>query len=169
MTYDPRQDDPRERREREDIMREATALVERAEFQIAGSSVVYIVGFRRNGALSLFCDEDPVFQFTSAHELRRGYWNGTLIKAEVGRLVRLIRQRSESESLLIRRELSVDESSEFLAKARETLDAIVSAHQQHATTVLQSHPEDLDVIDKFVRWTRELPNSIPVAASPNVR
>ena len=39
---------------REDLLREATALVERAEIRIPGESEPIVVGFRRDGSASFF-------------------------------------------------------------------------------------------------------------------
>ncbi|HEX3599001.1 MAG TPA: hypothetical protein VHU84_02590, partial [Lacipirellulaceae bacterium] len=75
----------REESQREDLIREATALVERIEISFDASvsndpdsPQQVIIGFRANGALSIFFGEDPVYQFNSAGDLRRAYWNGQL-------------------------------------------------------------------------------------------
>ena len=88
----------RDQSSREDLLREATALVERIELRIAGPMSVkhdrddhVVVGFRANGSASFFFGEDPVYQFNSAGQLRRAYCGGLLIKAAHGRLVSLQR------------------------------------------------------------------------------
>src|SRR5689334_1384312 len=70
----------REEHQREDLLREATALVERAEIRLPGCEAAIVVGFRRDGAPSFFFGDDFVVQFNPHHELRRGYWNGRLVK-----------------------------------------------------------------------------------------
>src|SRR5262245_23531542 len=94
---------------REDILREATALVERVELQVPNAPEHVVVGFRRNGAASVFFGADPVYQFNEAGELRRAYVGGELYKAERGGLVALCRERGEREVALVRRELANDE------------------------------------------------------------
>src|SRR5262245_10991650 len=93
----------REESDREDLLREATALVERIELIVdignAGQHVV--AGFRTNGAASIFFGADPVYQFNAAGELRRAYCDGVLIKGSRGRLVSLSRKRLANESLLL--------------------------------------------------------------------
>src|SRR5204863_2544475 len=76
----------REESSREDLLREATALVERIELIPNGSTSDgrIVAGFRRNGALSVFFGEDPVYQFNAAGELRRAYTDGKLLKADRG-------------------------------------------------------------------------------------
>src|SRR5215216_4505512 len=91
----------REGSSREDLLREATALVERIELlprttdrSMVASDLVgehIIAGFRRDGALSIFFGEDPVYQFNAAGALRRAYCDGKLLKAARGRLAALQR------------------------------------------------------------------------------
>jgi hypothetical protein len=71
----------RDETKREDLLAEATALVERIQI-VSQSAGTITAGFRANGALSLFFDEDPAYHFNSAGELRRAYCAGLLIKAD---------------------------------------------------------------------------------------
>jgi len=71
----------REEEPREDLLREATALVERVELQIEGFAETIVAGFRRDGAASFYFGQDFVFQFNTANQLRRGYVEGRLFKA----------------------------------------------------------------------------------------
>ena len=99
--------------EREDLLAEARALVDRAEYQVPGQDQVLVGGFRANGALSLFFGEDPALHWNSQGELRRAYAGGLLYKAEQGRLVALRRVRTETETELVRHELSDEEQRQF--------------------------------------------------------
>ena len=71
----------RNQSDREDLLREATALVERAELRISGWSEPVVVGFRRGGGASLFFGGKEVYQFNAGGELRRAFVAGRLIKA----------------------------------------------------------------------------------------
>src|SRR5215212_742956 len=116
----------RDESSREDLLREATALVERIElrpratdFSTAASKLIdqpIVAGFRRDGALSIFFGEDRVYQFNPAGELRRAYCNGKLLKATRGRLASLDRARTQHEVQLARHELSAIEEAEFLSQ-----------------------------------------------------
>src|SRR3954451_8705906 len=108
----------RDESNREDLLREATALVERIELipNGAADNRHIIAGFRRDGALSIFFGEDPVYQFNAAGELRRAYHDGKLLKATRGRLAALKRARTEHEIQLVRHELSGAEQAEFLSR-----------------------------------------------------
>ncbi len=99
--------------EREDMLVEARALVDRAEYQAPGYEQPLVAGFRANGALSLFFGEDPALHWNSQGELRRAYVGGLLYKAEHGRLVALQRERTVAETTLVRHELSDDEQRQF--------------------------------------------------------
>ncbi len=96
----------RDEEDREDLLREATALVERVELQIYGLLESVVAGFRRDSAASFFFGQDVVYQFNTACELRRGFFEGKLLKAERGRLIQLTRQRTAESVNLVRHELT---------------------------------------------------------------
>src|SRR5688572_26999220 len=62
--------------DREDLLREATALVERVELLVPGEGEPVVAGFRRDGSLSVFFGPEAVYQFNSAGELRRAFAGG---------------------------------------------------------------------------------------------
>src|SRR3954447_20411722 len=97
--------------DREDLLREATALVERIELTVGGFDLPVVCGFRRDGAASFYFGADPVYQFNAVGQLRRAFVAGRLIKAERGRLVALSRERTENEVALVRHELSAAEAT----------------------------------------------------------
>ena len=159
----------REEQDREDLLREATALVERAELEIDGFDAPIVVGFRRDGSVSIFFGVDPVFQFNSANQLRRGYFNGKLIKAELGRLVSLDRQRRDGQVQLLRHELSESESADFQVILARQLSHLQTALHGGSFSIVGMVPENGGVIDRFERWLDELPESIDVASTPRVK
>ena len=95
----------RQENPREDLLAEATALVERAELRIAGFAEPIVVGFRRNGAASIYFGQDAAYHFNTANELRRAFIGGTLYKADRGRLAALVRRRTAAEVELVRHDL----------------------------------------------------------------
>src|SRR5262245_54901015 len=109
----------RDESDREDLLREATALVERIELLIDSHDSVtnpIVAGFRANGAFSVFFGKDPVFQFNSAGELRRAYCGGLLFKASRGWLCSLKRVRHANEVVLQRHDLTDHEQAEFVTQ-----------------------------------------------------
>jgi hypothetical protein len=73
--------------DREDLMRDGTAMAYRGRLLIDGVEVV--IGFRSGGQASVYWGQDPVFQFNSLHQLRRLFLDGVRLAAENGRLVKL--------------------------------------------------------------------------------
>src|SRR5688572_18570527 len=63
----------RQEQDREDILREATALVERVELLIPEFPEPIVAGFRRDGSASFFFGADPVLQFNAQGKLRRAF------------------------------------------------------------------------------------------------
>lgn len=158
----------RHEQDREDLMREATALVRRVELKLPGHEATCVVGFRRGGEASIFVGAEPVFQFNRAGELRRGYWNGRLLKAERGQLVQLERRRTESEVQLVRHELAEAQCNEFLQLATGTLNAIRRALTSDELCVLRRFPPDFDVVSGITNWLDSLPQPLLTARTPNV-
>ena len=155
--------------DREDILREATALLERAELLIPGESEPVVIGFRLGGAASVFFGGDPVYQFNSQGELRRAYVAGLLYKAEQGRLVELRRERTGSETALLRRELSDAETNELLGAAETRLLAMAAHLRQDAASVDRHIPASADIVPRIVAWLDGLPCPMKVAHRANVQ
>lgn len=109
--------------DREDLLRDATAFVNRVQLQISWGerSEVVFAGFRTGGAASFYFDQDPVYHFNTTGQLRRAFVDDFLVKAEAGRLVRLHRQRSEHESAMVRDEMTVDEQQTFCQTVTQRL------------------------------------------------
>ncbi len=165
----------REESSREDLLHEATALVERIELaprwaeslQVgnhANSNVV--VGFRRDGALSIFFGEDPVYQFNAAGELRRAYCGGKLLKAVGGRLAALDRVRTQNETQLVRRDLTRDEQAAFETRMRDDLTRFARAIGADGFTIAGEVPAGAGVFGRVQEWLASH-NKWPIAARPN--
>lgn len=153
--------------DREDLLREATALVERVELQLPGYAEPIVIGFRRNGAASVYLGGDPVFQFNAAGELRRAFLDGQLIKAERGHLVWLERKRSADEVTLLRRQVSIAEQARFLELISQHLNTLQSCLAGGSYTVLREVPADANVSARGVHWLRSLPSPLRIAAAPS--
>ena len=81
----------RDEHDREDLLAEARALVERVSLQIAGLEQPVFIGFRRDDSASFYLGADRVYQFTSEGQLRRAFVGESPFKAEDGRSVELLR------------------------------------------------------------------------------
>lgn len=149
-------------------MREATALVERCELRtpaLPGFEVV--VGFRRNGALSIYFGADLVVQFDPQGRIRRAYWHGDLLKAESGQLVRLQKERTQTESLLLRHELEAGEQQSILSEIEAKLRLLGGDLSAGAHHLVGQVPADTDVVSRLRSALQQLPRPIEIADRPN--
>ncbi len=157
----------REESDREDLMREATALVERVELIVAGYAEPIVAGFRRNAALSMFFGAEPVYQFNPQGELRRAFRSGTLIKANDSKLFELHRQRTESEVLLVRREFDSFETKTFLQEMRGHLCALQSALDAGEIEISGKVPAETDVVKRLIPVLAKIVANPVIAQAPN--
>ncbi len=160
----------RNEQDREDILRDATALFERAELSVEGCDEPVVVGFRRGGAGSVYFGADPVYQFDSHRRLRRAYEGGRLIKAEAGALVELTRERTPREVQLVRRSFGEAETAQFLERARKRLAALHDAGIQGKWGVTGQVPPSGDVVQRIAAWLDSLVGApIEIAHTPHAR
>jgi hypothetical protein len=154
--------------DREDILREATALLERAELAVPGESEPVVMGFRRDGSASIFFGGDAVYQFNSAGELRRAYVGGLLYKAQHGRLAELTRQRSDDAVVLLSRELLPDECATFLQQVHDRLAGLTRALADNTAALQRQVPPEGNVSGRIRNWLVQMRPQLVVARSPRV-
>ena len=159
----------RETHEREDLLRDATALVPRIMLRLQrdDSPCEVFVGFRKEGAVSLYFDDDPVYHFNSAGELRRAFVDDRLVKAEQGRLVAMQPRRTEQSTDLVRHELSDEEREEFCKSASDRIAWFRAELVAERYELVGQVPEDGDALSRVAEWLENL-NGIRVAQSPRV-
>src|SRR5262245_59756620 len=131
--------------DREDLMREATALRQRIELQIPGEPEPVVAGFRDDGRLSLYFGPDPAYHFDAAGRLRRAYCDGHLYRSQGNTLARLVRERSAAETTLRRSDLRPDELGRFLDALHVCITNLAAAVQAGTTVVLRQEPVESDV------------------------
>lgn len=153
--------------DREDLLREATALVERAELQIPGEPEPVTVGFRAGGSLSIYFGGDPVVQFNAAGQLRRAFIDGLLYKAERGRLVALRRERTEQEVVLQRQEVGDHEQALLLDTIRQRLTRLRTAVEHHEFMLVGEVSSTTGVAARVAKWLAEITEPLRVASRPN--
>jgi len=159
----------REEVEREDLLRDATALVERVEIQTTGDSGALVIGFRENGCLSFYFGEESAYHFNSAGHLRRAYADRLLYKADRDRLVALEKKRTAGEVHMLRHDLDQVASEEFLAQLRSRLVDVRDALEQGDFERVAQVPSDASVVERVKNWLSQLPPTITVAHSPHAR
>ena len=154
--------------DREDIMREATALVERIELRLLNREETVIIGFRKDGAVSLFFGQQKVYHFNSQNELRRAFLAGELVKAEQRQLIALRRERTATEVQLLRRPLDERDKQFELEILCSLLAELRSAIPTASVEVVAQHPSDGSVLARVTDWIAQLPGTISIATRPNV-
>ena len=155
-------------RDREDLLAEATALVERVELELPGRPDHVLIGFRASGCGSLYLGPDEAYHFNTDGALRRAYRDGVLYKAERGRLVGLWRQRTSQEVQLIRRELDPAATAEFSARLSTRLEELQQALVEKPFRVMGQVPSDADVVGRATTWLGSLPPGA-IARTPHAR
>ncbi len=158
----------REEEVRENILREAVALVSRVELNIAGFDEPIVVGFRLDGAASFFFGQQIVYQFNKNAELRRGFFNGKLFKAEDSRLVQLTRDRTDGAVNLLLHELTAEETTHFLSTANRFLRMLYDTISTGKFEIAGQIPLNEDVVVRIKNWLESLSPTIPLAKSPRV-
>ena len=157
----------RDEEPREDLLREATALVERVELHVEGFAAPIVAGFRRDGAASFYFGQDVSYQFNTAGQLRRAYFAGRLYKAEAARLVQLTRRRTADETVLLRHECDAGEEQVFLSVASQKLSALQQALVAGGFHALGQIPPDGNVAGRVRDWLSSHSGPIPLACSPH--
>lgn len=159
---------PRLEVDREDLLREATALVERVELAAGDVGEPVVVGFRANGAASVYFGADPAYHFTSAGELRRAYAAGRLVKAEARQLASMTRQRPGGEVQLVRHDLTPDETDQFLRELTERLHQLRRQLDDGSARVVGEVPTGGNVVARVKTWLATLVLPPAIAVSPRV-
>lgn len=158
----------RETHDREDLLREATALVERIELRVASEEAPVVIGFRRDGCASVYVGASPAYHFNTRGELRRAFVADELWKAENGRLVALNRDRNAERVQLVARGLTDGEQAAALADLRQRLRALeADLRDPSGFQIVGLAPAARDVLARVRDWLSGLVDEIAVAASPH--
>lgn len=134
----------RQEADREDLIKEAVALLPRAEFQLPDAADLLTAGFRADDAISLFFGQDPVYQFDKTGALRRAYVGGFLYRSQGTTLARLERIRSETQTTLQRQDLTDQELDQFQQTMTQRLQTLLTSLNAGHVQVLRSVPESVD-------------------------
>ena len=158
----------REEQDREDLLAEAVALVERIEIELPDGGGRVVAGFRRDGCGSLYFDADPAYHFNTRHELRRAFSQGRLLKAERGRLVTL---RAGSHARRSAARAARAERRRNGRNLRRTHAAIAHAGSEAARRdyrLVGQVPAAADVIGRLLRWLPQIGATARIAVSAHV-
>ena len=133
--------------DREELIRDATALLRRIELQLPGEEQPVVAGFRRQGEASIYFAQDPVFHFDKQGRLRRAFDSGDLYRTQGTTLARLRRVRSTDTTQLVRTDLTHAEAEEFLERMDERISRLQAAIAAGQANVVQRVPvEDEQIL-----------------------
>lgn len=143
---------------------------------------IVLCGFRIGNQVSLYCGQDPVFQFNHQHELRRVFFQGRKFAAESGALVELKRSKKGGRVVFLRDAVDSATCATIMGSLRHWIEliqnALVSSPQawRIATTdagAVESEGRGSiqDQTNLFrarlSQWLADFPNHPPIALSPN--
>ena len=148
----------RHTQDREDLLRDATALVPRLflRAQFSKGSCDVFVGFRPVSAVSIYFDGDPVYHFNTERKLRRAFVNDQNIKADDGWLVVWEPQRTAETVTMHGRTLSAIEQQEFGATVLSRIGKLREALWAGRFELLGQVPADGNAISLLLAWLREM-------------
>ena len=155
--------------DRENLLRDAVALVRRVEWQSVDGREVFI-GFRRSGAASVYLDQDPVYHLTSAGLLRRAFVDGCLFKADATRLVKMQRDRSGGEVQLRSQIVDAEATCVFLELMRSELSNVLRDLEDGRLRFVGQVPDEAEVKGRAIEWLRWLLDQpIEIAELPHAK
>lgn len=151
--------------DREDMIREATALRNRVEWKVPDESELVFAGVKSNGWLALYFGTDPVYQFSEEGGLRRAFVEGYLYRTQGDTLARLHRARSETTTSLIRRDLTTDETAKLLDQMDGRLRNLILHISDGSAEVVRSvatddKPDFVALIDRALNCSSRLAPAI---------
>jgi hypothetical protein len=159
----------RREQDREDLLAEATALVERVEIARHAHGEHVVIGFRRDGSASFYFGRTVAIHFNSRGELRRAHVDGELLKAEGRRLVALSRRRAAKEVQLVRHEFTAEQTTKSLADLKRRLNDLRDDLRTQDFQVIGQVPETTDVLSRAQASLDCLIVELKIAQAPHAR
>ena len=142
--------------DREDLLKEATGLVDRVELKLDAFEESIVIGFRASGGLSIYFGPDPVYHFNPLLKLRKIFLDGQRYKAAQGNLIRLIQDPDAPNVKFSLHELSATETADILVRMNHLLKTLRSHLEQDRFTLLGQVPENTNSIDRLRMLLPEL-------------
>lgn len=137
--------------DREDLLAEAIALTRRVEIQTVTESSNIVIGFRTTGWLSIYFGQDLMYQFDEVGRFRRGFAAGMLYRTQGNTIAQMHRQRSETETTLVRRDLSSEQLRQFQERLHDKIRSLQSLLASGAFVVLRRIPDE-DIIPEVITF-----------------
>ena len=151
----------------EDLLADATALVERGKVALPTITAPFVFGFRQNGALSLFFESEVAYHFNRYNQLRRVFLYGKRYKAEQGKLMYVTRmpqmRRVRLESIALEPK-PMEEVLSGLNQRLKSVDNLLNAGQFR---LVEQVSERGDIVSRLQNCIPELLHN-QIAQTPHV-
>jgi hypothetical protein len=128
--------------DREDLYAELATALPKWELQLSGWAAAVVTGFRPGGIWSIYFGPDQVYHFDAQFRLRRAFLHEHLFRSAGTTLTQLTRERTETESLLLTRDLSPTELAEFLERLQHTISSFRQALASVNVQIIRCEPPD---------------------------
>lgn len=147
----------RHAQDREDLLRDAKALVPRVQLRlpILGKVCDVFAGFR-TGAASLYFDFDPVYQFNSAGELRRAFVDDCIVKAVAGRLKVWKTQRTPTEVTMQSHFMAPEEVEKLRGDLVARIHELQAGIERNKFELVGQVPAESNAVEQLLAWLLEL-------------
>ena len=151
----------------EDLLADATALVERVKVALPAITAPFVFGFRQNGALSLFFESEVAYHFNRHNQLRRVFLYGKRYKAGQGKLMHVTRiplmRRVRLESAALEPGLV----EEVLSGLNQRLKSVADLLNAGQFRIVEQVPDHGDIVSRLQNCIPELLHN-QVAQTPHV-
>lgn len=148
--------------DREDLLAEAVALTRRVEGVLADRGTVVVAGFRAGDWLSVYFDADPMYQVDADGRLRRAFERGLLYRTQGEGLARLTRTRTETETTLLRHDLTPDELAAFRGRMTTRFQDLLATLESQSFLIQRQVPaEDVRLLDDISARLQQAINADP--------
>jgi len=151
----------------EDLLADATALVERAKLELPTMNDPFVFGFRTNGALSLFFEDAAAYHFNRRNELRRIFLCGKRYKAQEGQLLSVDRIPQTRGVRLQSAVLDPEQTKKMLCRMNQRLDALDSLFAAGRYRIIGQIPKQGGIIARLHKRIPELLQN-RIAQAPHV-
>lgn len=154
--------------DREDLLRDGKQMPIRGLTYVEGNEL--FVGFRVMGQMSLYWNQDPVFQFNLAKQLRRVFFRGERYAAQDNQLCQLVQNGNDAQHEVTKLHLDWHPiHQEAFVEIEQSFNRIQAAILGHDFLSWNTVGE-LDAAAfhaRVVDWLAGLSSPLSIAISPN--
>ncbi len=138
------------------------------EEEIAGIARLQIfVGRRKTGGVSIYFDQDPVYQFTESGKLRRAFIRGKKYAAHVGKLCPITRSTKGGRVALEWQQLDDQQFADFQELWSQRLLHLKNAVSSGSYKIRGQVPENEGLPGWFSAWLLTVSSRLIIAEKPN--